>query len=352
MSAAQQAEQSAAERIAEIDKEIQIREQLLSTYVQRKRQLEAEVSEVTTRIAAAEADYSAIREDYQRRVIHAYKHGRGVYLAMILSAESLDRVFARVRYLRRFTQQRRGRVDEIEHSTDDLDARKTGLEEAIAQNEELLQKERSERRRLANLKADRERILNESRAQRTTLESEITRARQEAEQLQSRISELIAAEAERMRVITEGDPLAAAEFEEIASRFQARKGALSWPASGSVTEPFGTRVHPVYKTETLNPGIEISTEPGATVKSVFDGQITRIFFLPGYGTCVTIRHGSHTSMYANLSDVQVANQQRVTAGQILGEAGTAAEPRGEALFFAVFTEDGNAVDPTEWLRPR
>jgi septal ring factor EnvC (AmiA/AmiB activator) len=111
-------------------------------------------------------------------------------------------------------------------------------------------------------------------------------------------------------------------------------------------------VHPVHQTETLNPGIEIDTKPGAIVKAVFDGQVTRIFFLPGYGTCVTVRHGSYTSMYANLSSVRVTNQERITAGQILGEAGTAAEPRGSALFFAVFSADGDAVNPTDWLRPK
>jgi septal ring factor EnvC (AmiA/AmiB activator) len=108
----------------------------------------------------------------------------------------------------------------------------------------------------------------------------------------------------------------------------------------------------VYKTQTLNPGIEIATKPAAVVRAIFDGQVSRTFFLPGYGTCVTIRHGDYTSLYANFSNVRVENNQRVTAGQILGEAGTDAQPRQAALFFALFSETGEAVDPALWLKAK
>jgi len=352
LNAARQAEQSASERLAQLEREIQMRQQLVSTITQRNRQLESEMAEVTSRINEVSADYDILQNDYQRRVIHAYKHGRGVYLAMILSAESLSRVVARVRYLRRFTQQRKDRVDQIRASTGDLDSRRKDLELAIQENELLVQKGSAERARLTTLRKDRETILQQTRRDRSVIEGEIAQTRRQAEELQSRIQDLIAAEAERIKAMTEQNPLAAAEFDEIATRFEAHKGTLSWPVSGTVTEPFGTRVHPVYKTETLNPGIEIDTAPSAVVKAVFDGQVTRIFFLPGYGTCITVRHGAYTSMYANFSAVRVSNQQRVTTGQILGEAGTDAEPRGSALFFALFSSDGEAADPTGWLRPR
>ena len=352
LSEAREAEQSASDRLAQLEREIQMRQQLVSTYTQRNRQLVAEVDEVTNRINTISADYDALKSDYQRRVIHAYKHGRGVYLALIMSAESFDRVVARVRYLKRFTDQRRGAVDEIRLSTGDLDSRRADLQQSIQENEDLLAKGTAERARLAALRKDRADILQRTQQERSVIEGEIEQTRQHAEDLQNRIQELIAAEATRVREMTASDPLAAAEFEEIAGRFEARKGALSWPVTGTVTEPFGTRVHPVYKTETINPGIVIDTKPSAVVKAVFDGQVTRIFFLPGYGTCVTVRHGAYTSMYANFSEVRVNNQQRITSGQILGEAGTDVEPRGSALFFALFSSDGEATDPANWLRPR
>jgi septal ring factor EnvC (AmiA/AmiB activator) len=345
-------EASALQRLEDIDREIAVRQELVNTYTRRNRQLEAEAKEIEDALAAVESDIDALRDDYQRRVIHAYKHGRAVYLAMILTAGSLDRILARIRYLRRFTQQRRGKVDNIRESAGSLDKRHEALEEAIRKNRELVAKDAEERARLAALREERDQFVREAQAQRTGIERELAERRSQAEALSSRIAELVTAESERVKEMTESNPIAAAEFAEIAEGFAAKQGALPWPVSGAVTEPFGTRVHPVYKTQTLNPGIEIATKPAAIVRSVFDGQVSRIFFLPGYGTCVTIRHGDYTSLYANFSDVRVTNNQRITAGQIIGEAGTEAEPRQSALFFALFSQSGDAVDPTTWLKPK
>lgn len=349
---ARKEEASALQRLEDIDREIAVRQELVNTYTKRNRQLQTEEKEIEGALAAVESDIGSLKEDYERRVIHAYKHGRAAYLAMILAAGSLDRILARVRYLRRFTQQRRSRVVEIQKSAGSLDKRHEALQEAIQKNRELAAKGANERARLAALRGDRDAIVREAQAQRTEIEGELKKRRSEAEALSARITELVTAESERVKEMTEGNPIAAAELAEIAAGFDAKKGALPWPVSGAVTEPFGTRVHPVYKTQTLNPGIEIATKPAAVVRAIYDGQVSRIFFLPGYGTCVTIRHGNYTSLYANFSSVRVENSQRVAAGQIIGEAGTDSEPRQAALFFALFSQTGQAVDPAAWLKPK
>ena len=349
---ARREEASALERLQDIDREIAVRQELVNTYTRRNRQLEAEAKEIEDALAAVESDIGALQDDYERRVIHAYKHGRAVYLAMILTAGSIDRILARIRYLRRFTQQRKSRVDDIRKSAGGLDERHEALEQAIRNNRELAAKDLEERARLASLREDRDRVARETHEQRSEIERELNRRRSEAEALSARITELVTAESERVKDLTESNPIAAAELAEIAAGFTAKRGALPWPVTGAVTEPFGTRVHPVYKTQTLNPGIEIATKPAAVVRAIFDGQVSRIFFLPGYGTCVTIRHGDYTSLYANFSDVRVENNQRVTAGQILGEAGTEEQPRQAALFFALFSETGEAVDPALWLKAK
>ena len=119
-----------------------------------------------------------------------------------------------------------------------------------------------------------------------------------------------------------------------------------------IDEPFGTRVHPVYKTKTPNPGIEIATQAGAPVQAVYSGIVNRVLAMPGYGTCVTVSHGAYTTVYGNFSTVTVQQGQRVEAGTLLGRAGTSAEPKGTALFFALFSPAGSAENPAPWLRAR
>jgi septal ring factor EnvC (AmiA/AmiB activator) len=47
----------------------------------------------------------------------------------------------------------------------------------------------------------------------------------------------------------------------------------------------------------------------------------------------------------------VGEGDRVKAGQIIGRSGTDSEPKGKAVFFALFKE-GRPVDPVPWLKPQ
>ena len=71
--------------------------------------------------------------------------------------------------------------------------------------------------------------------------------------------------------------------------------------------------------------------------------------MPEFGQVIAISHGDYTSVYGNLSSWYVSEGTRVSAGEIIGVAGTKNEPRGEAVFFALF-EDNVEVDPELWLK--
>jgi septal ring factor EnvC (AmiA/AmiB activator) len=75
--------------------------------------------------------------------------------------------------------------------------------------------------------------------------------------------------------------------------------------------------------------------------------------VPGYGTYLVVRHGEYLSVYSNFSSLYVSQGETVEAGQVLGLAGTEAEPRGAGVFFAVFDRsESTSVDPTQWLSSR
>ena len=132
------------------------------------------------------------------------------------------------------------------------------------------------------------------------------------------------------------------------SAFYAQKGSLEWPVQGEVTEPFGEKVNPVYGTQSYNPGILISTSTDVDVKSVFEGEIIAVYTMPEFGRVVTISHGEYTSLYGNLSELYVEKGMKVQEGEVIGVSGTAEEPKGKAVFFAIFHE-GAEADPEPWL---
>ena len=136
-----------------------------------------------------------------------------------------------------------------------------------------------------------------------------------------------------------------------ARSFRAQKGKLPWPAQGNIIEPYGTIVNPVHGTKANNPGILISTSGTPVVSAVFDGKVESIYVMPEYGNLITISHGEYTTVYGNLSEMYVDEGLEVEAGQYIASAGTKLEPKGEAVFFAIF-QQGEEINPEQWLRGR
>ena len=89
-------------------------------------------------------------------------------------------------------------------------------------------------------------------------------------------------------------------------------------------------------------GIDIKGQPGAAVRSIFDGEVTAVFGYSGT-TVVIIRHGNYMSVYCDLASVNVTRGQKVTARQTIGKVG----PEGMMQFQL---RNGSAkMNPELWL---
>lgn len=408
LSTARQQETDAAQALTGIDREITVREALVETYGDRLTELQRETVALEQEMEDTAAELREMRNEYAVYARQAYVQGRVGDLALILSAGSINQMLVRARYLQRFSRHRERKAAEILTVQDALTARRVQLDSTTAEVVALIAESQREQQQLASRQRDRADLVAQARQRRTTLQSEVRRRQSEAEQLQGRISRLIAeaeaerrraAEAERRRAAEEAERLAAAErlreeraraeranprsttpgattpppapapapaprpappvssvseaeFERLAGDFRQNRGRLPWPASGVVTENYGPRRNPVTGTTIMNVGLVLSTTPQAPARAVFGGQVSRIFVMPGYGTCVMVSHGSYFTVYGNLSSVSVEAGQRIDAGATVGRAGTGDEPLGAGLFFGVFDQAGQSVDPAQWLSRR
>ena len=143
----------------------------------------------------------------------------------------------------------------------------------------------------------------------------------------------------------------APEAFDLAPTFAANAGRLPWPASGTVTGFFGRRTDPETKTRTDAVGVDIATAPRAPVRAVFGGRVSRVGAMAAFGTYVMLKHDGYTTVYGNLSRVDVQAGDAVGTGAGLGASGEADGRRGPALFFAVY-RGAEPVDPLPWLRAR
>jgi septal ring factor EnvC (AmiA/AmiB activator) len=120
---------------------------------------------------------------------------------------------------------------------------------------------------------------------------------------------------------------------------------------GVITSHFGVHPHPVFKYLTEdNIGIEITSSGKMNARSVFQGQVAKVFAISGANMTVIIRHGKFLSVYANISIVKVKPGDRVVAKQDIGDVYL--DPRignNSVLKFMIFETNMKYIDPEIWI---
>ena len=136
----------------------------------------------------------------------------------------------------------------------------------------------------------------------------------------------------------------------LSSEFAKNQGKLPWPLEkGLVISTYGKQKHIVFSgVETFNNGIDIATERNTIVRAVFDGTVSRIFFIKGEGKAILINHGEYFSVYSGLKEVQVKAGEKILAKEKIGVVITNEEENKTQLHFEIW-RGYNKEDPSKWL---
>lgn len=338
------AEQATMATLEDMNREMALREELIKNYQQRLLELSNESDSLEASAAGHEAQLDVLRRQYQHRAVHAYKYGRLHDLALILAAKSINEMLVRVRYLDRFTDQRRQKFEEVVTATARMKEQRAQLEEARQETQQLLQEAEAERRTLSGLRQSRQQVIGQLQSQRRDIQQDLKKKRTAATQFEAQLRSMVTGS----RNLPSADPVNSAAYNSLTGSFKTNQGRLPWPAQGVVVEPYGEVINPVYGTSTPNPGILIATSPQAEVRAIFDGVVLGVSVVPEYGTYVAIQHGEYQSVYSNFSLTYIAEGDRVKAGQVIGRAGTEDQPKRAGIFFALF-HGGEAFDPMPWM---
>jgi murein DD-endopeptidase MepM/ murein hydrolase activator NlpD len=113
---------------------------------------------------------------------------------------------------------------------------------------------------------------------------------------------------------------------------------LPWPVEkGVIVDHFGEHDHPVIKNvKVRNNGIDIATIMTAKARTVFEGDISKIFTIKGANTTVIIRHGNFYTVYHNLKNVNVHVGEKVNTKQYIGDVYYDAKAGETILHFEVW----------------
>ena len=145
--------------------------------------------------------------------------------------------------------------------------------------------------------------------------------------------------------------VASAEEFNLSKSFVNNRGRLPMPISGaaSIVSSFGVnRSNEWSSVSTNSNGIDIQGRSGAAVRSVYDGEVSRVFAAPGSNMGIIVRHGEYFSFYGNVVNLSVKAGDKVKAGQTLGRVFTDPDSGTATMHFQLW-RGMSKLDPRPWL---
>jgi septal ring factor EnvC (AmiA/AmiB activator) len=301
----------------------------------------------STAIKMMEKDLVAMRRDYARTIVNSYKAGKGnPELGYILSAKDFNQGYKRLKYLQQVTKFRHQETEIIMELKDQVGISKEKLQEDLfsvsdlkgreERQNSLLQQEQERKKRLVNSLGNKEKQLRKDLEEKKRIDQKI----------EEEIARII--EEERIKTIrTELTP----EMRLIGDNFEDNKGRLPWPVEkGLITSQFGLQQHPIltYVTED-NIGIEITSLDKTIVRSIFKGQVVKVFPISGANRAIIIRHGKYLSVYLNLINVKVKQGDMVETKQAIAEVFCDTENGSKSILTFMICEEKEKLDPELWI---
>lgn len=370
-----------------IDNQVQYREELLQNFDNQIRSTELKIEQKNQQINDLEIKLIALKEQYRKLLIYAYKkrskEGKMMY---IFSSNTYYQALKRKKYLEKIAEIQRKQKLIIQQHRKLISKEKGELIVEKSYKEKIADEKRQEKNEILKDKEKQAKALEKLKKEEQNLLASIQKDEQKKNELKRKIDRAIQLEiakaeekAKREREKSKAPkgsskPIKNVEKEEkqtvskteekeksevrfvepkevaLNSNFESNKGKLPWPVTtGSITEKFGKNPHPsIPNIFTNNNGIDISTNKGAQVRAVFEGEVTSVISILGAGKTVIVKHGNYRTVYSNLQDVYVSMGAKLSTKQAIGSLLVSDDSNLSTLHFEV-RHDINVMNPSLWI---
>lgn len=341
-----------SKRIAELDKQLNKIESKLESLGEKiddvsadleKQQLlyeklNAELKQKQRELKQAELQLDWQQKVFDQRMVEAYKMGEVDYLDVLVESSGFDDFVTRIEFLKRLVESDDQLVGEL---TETRNAVKT-------QKHEVLTKTREAREVRDELKEKNDELLA-LEAEQLTAQTSAEADRKEKNKALSKVeSDIREWERQEAQLASESQGLAGVITGLSGSGDGRSTGSMLWPCAGSLTSPFGWRIHPIFGVSKMHTGIDIGSSYGTPIKAADGGSVIYATWMSGYGNTTIIDHGGGIStLYAHQSNIRIASGP-VSRGDIIGYVGSTGYSTGPHLHFEVRV-GGNPVNPMSYL---
>lgn len=389
--------QASMNALQTLTQKIQTRERLIRTVDRQITRIDREMARKEQEILDLEARVDSLKADYAALIQLAQRQKRPTQqILFILSSNSFAQAAKRIQYFKDMAAYRERQVHQIEETQVKLAQEREELARVREEKLQLQSEQENERSALLEDASQQEQVVVNLQSKESEIKRDIDKKQREAQQLEAKIKTIIAEEmrkakerAERNKLEDEAKEVGlisgkdftsrtsnkalirlidkaradkgldvrddgpsfamTPEARALANNFANNKGALPWPVErGIVTGKFGKHAHPIVKGVIVdNPHIEISTDDGAVVRAVFEGEVSTVVPIPGANVMVLVRHGNYFTVYSNLIGVKVKAGDIISLKQPIGTAFT--DEEGKTMVQFGIWRDADIQDPYPWL---
>ncbi|WP_099463932.1 murein hydrolase activator EnvC family protein [Parabacteroides provencensis] len=376
-------------RLNLLSQQILSRKKVISILNQEIDAINGQMNKMNREITQLERELGNKRANYSKSAQSLYKrHSSQDKLLFILSADNFAQSLRRMRYLREYADWQKRQANDIIDKQKVINQKKVELEKTRSAKLTLLGTRENENKKLVSEESSQKEEIQQLNKKQKKLQAELRKKQRQAQALNRQIERQIAAEiaraeaeakaarekAERERRAREkaapgsksssepireervadtkgGYAMTKAE-KQLSDNFANNRGRLPYPVAGShtIVASFGEQQHQELKyVRTSNSGIDIQTTPGSDARAVFNGEVTRVFVVPGYNNSIIIRHGNYLTVYSNLSEVYVKAGDRVSTRQAIGRIFTDTEDGNTTILHFQLWKEKTKLNPAPWL---
>lgn len=402
---------SSLNRLNLISNQILSRKKVISILNQEIGGIDTQINKMRREVNRLEQELKVKQKNYGKSAKGMYKRRKSQdKLLFILSADNFAQSLRRMRYLREFADWQKRQAAEIVVKQREIEEKRSKLEKTRKDKQVLLGSRENENQKLQTEESSQKTEVQQLNKKQRDLQAQLKKKKQQADALNQQIEKQIAIEiaraeeeariarekaererAEKARLAreareirkkqaaasgkkiveekeepeTEPEPIRAERVAEVkggyamtreekklSDNFAGNKGRLPFPVTGrhTIVGTFGEQQHQDLKyVRTNNSGIDIQTSPGADARAVFNGEVTRVFVVPGYNNSVIVRHGNYLTVYSNLSQVYVKAGDRVSTRQSIGKIFTDTEDGNATILSFQLWKEKTKLNPATWL---
>lgn len=342
-------------QLMSLSEKINTRESVIDNLNRQVGITDRQIAETKEQISTLESEIAELKSDYAEMLVHSYKNSHfSTDLIFLLSAQSFNEAWQRFKYVRRIHEYQKEQALTIERNIELHKTRVETLEQSKEEKKRLLNEQESHKYLLLAEKNQKNQLVDKLTGDERRMRSQIKQKNDLAKKLDQQIQTIILQEIklaqEKARKKQQNQASKTPVNHKLSGEFVANKGKLPWPVEkGHIISRFGRYSHPQFKNLTIeNNGIDIRCNEKESVKTVFEGDVVSVFYLPGKENSIIIKHGDYFTVYTNVINTTVKPGDKVNLRQQIGTAFTNAKEQLSMVHFELW-KGNQKLNPELWL---